>query len=140
VRNFVRSGHGLRSLSPGSLAGAAQEAVRTQRRVGIVLQTDPQSMTRGPTSCIASAPRRHCAFRDGAGRHASPDLPGEERFTILDYVSREPFLVARIQPHAAAASEDNGIEGRGMSLRDKALEAVQLMLRRLGVGQRDQGH
>ncbi len=31
---------------------------------------------------------------------------GEERFTVLDYVSREPFLVARIEPHKEATVID----------------------------------
>ncbi len=52
---------------------------------------------------------------------------GEERFTVLDYVSREPFLVARIEIHKEPAVLDREVEARGLSLRERALEAVQLL-------------
>ena len=52
---------------------------------------------------------------------------GEERFTLLDYVSREPFLVARIETHKEATVFDREIEARGLSLREKAIEALQLL-------------
>ena len=35
---------------------AAQEAVRTQRRVGLILQTEPTAMSRIPRNCTGSAP------------------------------------------------------------------------------------
>jgi ATP-dependent Lon protease len=52
---------------------------------------------------------------------------GEERFTLLDYVSREPFLVARIEAHKEAAAIDRDIEARGLTLRERAIEALQLL-------------
>src|SRR4029077_6382007 len=52
---------------------------------------------------------------------------GEERFTVLDYVSREPFLVARIETHKETTVLDAETEARGITLRDRALEAVQLL-------------
>jgi ATP-dependent Lon protease len=52
---------------------------------------------------------------------------GEERFTVLDYVSRDPFLVARIETHKEPAVLDREVEARGLNLREKALEAVQLL-------------
>jgi ATP-dependent Lon protease len=52
---------------------------------------------------------------------------GEERFSVLDYVSREHFLVARIDPHKEPAVLDREIEARGHTLRERALEAVQLL-------------
>jgi ATP-dependent Lon protease len=52
---------------------------------------------------------------------------GEERFTLLDYVSREPFLVARIEAHQEAAATDPDIEARGLTLRERAIEALQLL-------------
>ena len=44
---------------------------------------------------------------------------------MLDYVSREPFLVARIEPHKEATVIDADIEARGLTLRERALEALQ---------------
>jgi ATP-dependent Lon protease len=112
---------------------AAQEAVRTQRRVGLLLQTDPSVEAPG-----AAAPGPEGLHRVGTAATivrfiTAPDgthhliAQGEERFTILDYVSRDPFLVARIETHKEATVLDSEIEARGLNLRDKALEAVQLL-------------
>ncbi len=107
---------------------AAQEAVRTQRRIGLLLQTD--SSVDNP---------------DGGGLHAvgttasivrfvtAPDgshhliCQGETRFTVLDYVSSEPFLVARIAAHREGVAAGREIEARGLNLREKALEALNLL-------------
>jgi ATP-dependent Lon protease len=45
----------------------------------------------------------------------------------LDFASREPFLVARIQCHKEPTVFDKEIEARGLNLREKAMEAVQLL-------------
>jgi ATP-dependent Lon protease len=112
----------------GSLAvAAAQEAVRTQRRVGILLESEavdglePGQLHRVGT--VASIVRFVTA-PDGAHHLIAQ---GEQRFTVLDYVSREPFLVARIEAHKEPASADREIEARGLTLRERALEAVQLL-------------
>ena len=52
---------------------------------------------------------------------------GEQRFTVLDYVSREPFLVARIESHKEPTALDQEIEARALTLRERAIEAVQLL-------------
>src|SRR6202790_4891926 len=112
---------------------AAQEAVRTQRRVGLLLQTDPAVATEG-----AAAPSPENLHRVGTAASivrfiTAPDgthhliAQGEERFTVLDYVSREPFLVARIETHKEPSALDREVEARGLNLREKALEAVQLL-------------
>jgi ATP-dependent Lon protease len=123
----------------GKLAvAAAQEAVRTQRRVGLLLQTDPAA---GAPSAAASGieePTVDNLHRVGTAAAilrfiTAPDgthhliCQGEERFTVLDYVSREPFLVARIETHKETTVLDREVEARGLNLRDKALEAVQLL-------------
>ncbi len=46
---------------------------------------------------------------------------------MLDYVSREPFLVARIDLHKETTTFDQEIEARGVNLREMAIEAVQLL-------------
>jgi ATP-dependent Lon protease len=113
----------------GNLAlAAAQEAVRTQRRVGLLLQTDPGSAapTAGDQHKVGTAASivRFITAPDGTHHLIAQ---GEERFTVLDYVSREPFLVARIEIHKEPTVLDREIEARGLNLRDKALEAVQLL-------------
>jgi ATP-dependent Lon protease len=112
---------------------AAQEAVRTQRRVGLLLQIEsgaetPDVVAAGPENLhrvgTAASIVRFITAADGSHHLIAQ---GEERFTVLDYVSREPFLVARIDTHKEAGALDKEIEARGLNLRDKALEAVQLL-------------
>jgi ATP-dependent Lon protease len=113
------------AVGDGPALAAAQEAVRTQRRVGLVLQTDvppsPDNLHRVGT---AASIVRFITAQDGTHHLIAQ---GEERFTVLDYVSREPFLVARIEIHKDPTTLDQEIEARGINLRDKALEAVQLL-------------
>ncbi len=107
---------------------AAQEAVRTQRRVGLLLQTDPSIEEPTPEQLhrigTSASIVRFITAPDGS-HHLI--CQGEERFTVLDYVSREPFLVARIDSHKEPAVLDKEIEARGHTLRERALEAVQLL-------------
>jgi ATP-dependent Lon protease len=112
---------------------AAQEAVRTQRRVGLLLQLEsgaetPDVVAAGPENLhrvgTAASIVRFITAADGT-HHLI--CQGEERFTVLDYVSREPFLVARIDAHKETGVLDKEIEARGLNLRDRALEAVQLL-------------
>jgi ATP-dependent Lon protease len=110
----------------GKLAvAAAQEAVRTQRRIGLVLQSetdvDPAKLPRVGT--IASIVR----FVTAADGTHHLIAQGEQRFTLLDYVSVEPFLVARIEPHREPPVNDRDIEARGLTLRERAIEASQLL-------------
>ncbi len=113
------------TLSGKRALAAAQEAVRTQRRVGLILQTetdaDPAPETLPRVGTVASIVRFITA---GDGTHHLI-AQGEQRFTVLDYVGREPFLVARIEPHKEATVIDADTEARGLTLRERALEALQ---------------
>jgi ATP-dependent Lon protease len=131
------------AIAGNSALAAAQEAVRTQRRVGLLLKNETDDAEAGADGSDA-APSDAAAQRADAlhriGTTASivrfitaPDgthhliAQGEERFTVLDYVSREPFLVARIETHKEPTVLDPEIEARGLNLRERALEAVQLL-------------
>jgi ATP-dependent Lon protease len=131
------------AIAGSAALAAAQEAVRTQRRVGLLLQTDPGAEApgaQGPDAAApgAAAPGAENLHRVGTAATivrfiTAPDgthhlvAQGEERFTVLDYVSRDPFLVARIETHREPTVFDREVEARGLNLRDKALEAVQLL-------------
>src|SRR5580700_5842502 len=145
------------AIAGGPALAAAQEAVRTQRRVGLLLQIDPKTDAGTETAGVATpgvvtpgvaAPgvaTPETATPSPANLHrvgtaativrfiTAPDgthhliAQGEERFTVLDYVSREPFLVARIETHKEPGVFDREVEARGLSLRERALEAVQLL-------------
>ena len=130
VRNLVLFPGIVLPVSIGrsrSLA-AAQEAVRTQRPIGLLLQKDPGVDDPGPedlhaVGTIASVVRFITA-PDGAHHLIAQ---GEQRFSVLDWVSRDPFLVARIETHRDSAPIDAEIEARGLSLRERAMEAVRLL-------------
>jgi len=114
--------HGKHALA------AAQEAVRTQRRVGLLLQTDENADEPGVeglhrVGTIASIVR----FVTAADGSHHVICQGEQRFTVLDYVSQDPFLVARIEPHREPTDIDREVEARGLNLREKATEALQLL-------------
>src|SRR5260221_12088820 len=97
---------------------AAQEAVRTQRRVGLLLQKDPateEPETQGlhPVGTAASIVR----FITAADGTHHLICQGEQRFTVLDYVSKEPFFVARIDPHKEVTVLDREVVARRLNLR-----------------------
>jgi ATP-dependent Lon protease len=107
---------------------AAQEAVKSQRKVGLLLQRDPQKDD--PTAeelhrvgTVASIVR-YLTAADGT-HHLI--CQGEQRFSVLDFLSREPFLVARIQLHPEPTSVNPEIEARALRLRELANEALQLL-------------
>jgi ATP-dependent Lon protease len=106
---------------------AAQEAVRTQRRVGLVLQSEPGDEPSADqlhhVGTVASIVR----FVTAADGTHHLIAQGEQRFTVLDYVSHDPFLVARIEPHREPAVNDREVEARGLTLRERAIEASQLL-------------
>jgi ATP-dependent Lon protease len=126
------------TISGNAALAAAQEAVRTQRRVGLLLQSHGETAhdetdkggTGDPTPenlhrvGTAATIVRFITAQDGT-HHLI--CQGEERFTVLDFVSREPFLVARIEAHKETTVFDREIEARGLNLREKAIEAVQLL-------------
>ena len=115
------------ALSGKQALAAAQEAVRTHRRVGLILQAGsgevlgPEQLHRVGT--VASIVR----FVTAADGTHHLIAQGEQRFTVLDTVSREPFLVARIELHKEPAVLDRDVEARGLTLRERALEASQLL-------------
>src|SRR6202030_3207297 len=131
------------ALAGNAALAAAQEAVRTQRRVGLLLQTEPSAEAPGSPAPGSAAPGSAAPGVENLHRVGTaativrfitaPDgthhliAQGEERFTVLDYVSREPFPVARIEPHKEPTVFDREVEARGLTLRDRALEAVQLL-------------
>ena len=106
-----------------------------QRRVGLLLRAEttgevqdgaaPSPETLHPIA--RPRPVRFITAPDGTHHLIAQ---GEERFSVLDYVSREPFLVVRIEEAQGSHGADRETEARGLNLRDKALAAVQAGRRR----------
>jgi len=116
------------AISGKRALAAAQEAVRTQRRVGVLLEREPSAAEPGSDGLhrvgTAASIVRFVTAADGS-HHLI--CQGEQRFTVLDYVSGDPFFVARIEAHKELTVMDREVEARGLNLREKTLEALQLM-------------
>ncbi len=116
------------AISRERTVAGAQEAVKSRRKVGLLLQRDsaeddpaPEGLHRVGT--IASIVR-YVTAPDGT-HHLI--CQGEQRFSVLDFVSRNPFLVARIEAHPEPTTLNPEIEARGLRLRELALQALQLL-------------
>ncbi len=107
---------------------AAQEAVRSERAVGLLLQRDESVDVPGPddlytTGTVASV-LRYVTAADGA-HHLI--CRGERRFRILDYLHGFPFLVARIDYLDEPTTVSKEVEARALLLRKKAMETIELL-------------
>jgi ATP-dependent Lon protease len=130
VRNTV--------LFPGTIApvnigreksiAAAQQAVREERPVGILLQRDPEVDDPGPADLyrvgtVANIVR-YITAPDG-GHHIVTQ--GVQRFRIVDFLSGTPFLAARVVELPESEVSSPEVEARFLNLRSQAVEAVQLL-------------
>ncbi|MFO0333568.1 MAG: endopeptidase La [Pseudomonadota bacterium] len=130
VRNLV--------LFPGVVApvainrektvAGAQEAVRTERKVGFLLQRDPDNDDPLPpdlygTGTVAGI-LRYVTAPDGTHHLV---VQGERRFRVLDFQTGMPFNVARVEylPSQPATGPDT--EARVLHLKRLAQEALSLL-------------
>jgi len=81
----------------GSVA-AAQEAVRTERKVGFLLQKDPQKNHVKPEDLywVGTAGQVVRYITGGEGAHHMV-VQGQTRFRVLEFHEGWPLLVARMQ-------------------------------------------
>jgi ATP-dependent Lon protease len=112
---------------PRSVA-AAQQAVREQRQVGILMQrevdvADPVPIDLHRVGTVANIVR-YLTAPDGSHHMI---CQGEQRFRAIDFLTGFPFLVARVAriPEPVVSSPE--IQARFIHLRSQAIEAVQLM-------------
>jgi ATP-dependent Lon protease len=112
---------------PKSIA-AAQQAVREQRQVGILLQRaaevdDPTAIDMHRMGTIANIVR-YITAPDGTNHLV---CQGEQRFQISEYLSGWPFLVARVVQIPEPGVRTPEIEARFVDLKAKTIEAIQLL-------------
>jgi ATP-dependent Lon protease len=112
---------------PKSIA-AAQQAVREQRQVGILLQRaadvdDPAAIDMHRMGTIANIVR-YITAPDGTNHIV---CQGEQRFQIGEYLSGWPFLVARVVQIPEPGLRTPEIEARFVDLKAKTIEAIQLL-------------
>jgi len=112
---------------PKSIA-AAQQALREQRPVGILLQRNPEADDPGPDEL-----NRICTIANIIRYITAPDdthhiiCQGVQRARILDFLPGTPFPTARVVliPEPTASSPE--IEARFLNLQRQAIEAIQLL-------------
>ncbi len=107
---------------------AVQEAVQHGYKLGIVLQKDPSVDVPGPDDLykIGTTVSVVRYIRAPNGVHHLI-CQGEQRFRTLDYLSGLPFLAARYDLIPDQTSHDADVEARANLLKQKAVEAVELL-------------
>jgi len=112
---------------PKSIA-AAQQALREQRPIGIVLQrnADTEDPTADDLYRIGTVANivRYITAQDG-GHHIV--CQGVQRARMLDYLPGTPFLVARVLNIPEPTTSSPEIEARFLNLQRQAIEAIQLL-------------
>ncbi|NLD68904.1 MAG: endopeptidase La [Limnobacter sp.] len=107
---------------------AAQQALREERQVGILMQRDPEVEEPAPidmhrTGTVANV-LRYISAPDGS-HHVV--LQGEKRFRIVEFVRERPFLAARVEMIDEQTSDSPEIEARFLHLKQQALEGLELL-------------
>jgi ATP-dependent Lon protease len=107
---------------------AAQQAVREERQIGLLMQrdaevADPAAVDLHRTGTIANI-LRYVNAPDGT-HHVV--LQGEQRFRVTEFVKERPFIVARVLRIEEPGILTPDIEARFLHLRQQALEALQLL-------------
>lgn len=125
-------------LFPGAIApitigraksiAAAQQALREQRPVGIVLQRSPETEEPGPDDLYRVATIanivRYITAPDGTHHIV---CQGVQRARILDFLPGTPFPVARFQQIPEPTTTSPEIEARALNLQRQAIEAIELL-------------
>jgi ATP-dependent Lon protease len=107
---------------------AAQQAVRDQRQVGILLQrdaevADPTAIDMHRMGTVANIVR-YITAPDGTHHLV---CQGEQRFQIVEYLSGWPFMVARVTQIPEPGVRSPEIEARFVNLKAQAIEAIELL-------------
>jgi ATP-dependent Lon protease len=112
---------------PGSVA-AAQEAARTQRQVGFLLQRDPQKNEARPDDLywVGTAGQIVRYITGGEGAHHMV-VQGASRFRAVEFLEGWPFLVARVQYIETPEQMTPELEARFLQLKTQAVEAIELL-------------
>ncbi len=130
VRNVVMFPGAVFPLTVGRerSRAAAQEAVRLERPIGVLLQNKPDADDPTPEELhwvgTSATIVRYITTPDGT-HHAI--AKGQRRFRVLQFLDGYPFVVARVQYIDDPASVDSEIEGRARALKQRAIEILQLL-------------
>jgi ATP-dependent Lon protease len=107
---------------------AAQEAVRAQRPVGVLLQSKPEVDEPGAEDMhwvgTAANVLRYVTAPDGA-HHVI--CQGTHRFRVLQFLEGYPFAAARVERIEQPEAFDADVEARAHSLKQRAVEILRLL-------------
>src|SRR5215469_15681858 len=112
---------------PKSIA-AAQQALREQRPIGILLQRNAEAEDPDPGDLY-----RVCTIANIVRYITAPDethhivCQGVQRARILDFLPGTPFLAARVLNIPEPTTTSPEIEARFLNLQRQAIEAIQLL-------------
>jgi ATP-dependent Lon protease len=107
---------------------AAQQALREQRQIGVLMQRDPNVADPSSTDM-----HRMGTIANVVGFITAPDgsqhlvCQGEQRFQVMEFLNGWPFLVARVLRIPESDSRNAEIEARMLHLRGQAIEALELL-------------
>ena len=116
------------ALGRAKSIAAAQEAARSQRPIGVLLQRvaeadDPTPDQLYEIGCVGGI-LRYVTAPDG-NHHIV--CQGQQRFRVREFVSGYPFIAARVEIFEEPEEQTPEIEARLFHLKERALEALQLL-------------
>ncbi|HEX2531814.1 MAG TPA: endopeptidase La [Burkholderiaceae bacterium] len=130
VRNLV--------LFPGAVApvsigrertiAAAQEAARSERQVGLLLQRDIEAELPSPAQLYeigtTASVLRYVTAQDNTHYIV---CQGQQRFRIIEFLSGYPFYAARVELLAEPEEQGAEIQARLLQLRQRSAEILELL-------------
>ena len=116
------------SIGRARSIAAAQEAARSERPVGFLLQRDAAANDVGPAQVhwvgTSGQVVRYISAPNGA-HHMM--VQGQGRFRVLEFLEGWPFLVARVAFVETAEDMTPELEARFLQLKTQAAEAISLL-------------
>ena len=109
---------------------AIQSVLREEKSIGLLLQRKPELEAPTPEELFQvgtmAAVLKYIPSADG-GHHVI--CQGQARFRVLEFLEREPNIVARVEifEESNAGLKDKEIEARFLNLKRQAQEAMQLL-------------
>ncbi|GAA4004324.1 endopeptidase La [Comamonas faecalis] len=107
---------------------AAQQALREERPIGILMQRDAADEEATPDKLHALGTManvlRYVNLPDGSHHLV---IQGLQRFRVLEFVQQSPFLAARVESIAEPTEEGPELAARLLHLQQQAMEALQLL-------------
>jgi ATP-dependent Lon protease len=107
---------------------AAQEAVRNNRKVGFLLQHDPDLQAPTGSDLYATGTVANIVrYVTGADGTHHLVVQGERRFRVLDWQNGLPYMVARVEYLPDPSNVGSDVEARALNLKRLAAEAISLL-------------